>query len=179
MPATPTTEPTSLIAGDTARWLKSLPSYPASDGWVLSYTLVNAATRLVLPTTADGDSHQVSVPAATTAAWPAGNYDYRAAVTRAGDVFTVAAGRMTIQPAFGAAIDTRSHARRTLAAIESTLEGRASSATAEYEIADRQMKYIPLPELLTLRDRYRRDVREEERAAGIGLSGRIHVRFGP
>ena len=30
-----TTEPSSLTAGDTATWLKSLPDYPATDGWAL------------------------------------------------------------------------------------------------------------------------------------------------
>lgn len=183
MPTIPTSEPASLNAGDTARWLKALPSYPATDDWVLAYALVNAGQRIAFTATAQGSDHLVNVPAATTTAWAPGTYDYRASVIRAGDVFTVATGRITIEPAFGAAVDARSHARRTLQAIEATLEGRASSATAEYQIAGRQMKYIPVPELLTLRDRYRRDVRAEDAAdrikAGLGNPGRIYVRFGP
>jgi hypothetical protein len=70
-----------------------------------------------------------------------------------------------------------------LEAVNATLEGRATSATAEYEIAGRKIKYIPMPELLTLRDRLRRDVAAEDAAsdaaAGMPGKGRIYVRFGP
>lgn len=177
-----TTEPALIFAGDTARWLKSLADYPASAGWVLAYALVSAGQRYSFAATAQGDDHLVNVAAATTAAFVAGGYEYRGSVSKAGDVFTVSAGRITISPAFGVAVDARSPARRTLEAIEATLEGRASSATAEYQIAGRQMKYIPIPELLQLRDRYRLDVAGEDRAAqitkGLGNPGRIYVRFG-
>ena len=177
------TEPSSLNAGDTARWLKTLPDYPASAGWVLGYELVNAATRIAFSSTAQDEAHLVNVPAATTAAWAPGAYQWRARVALGADVCTVATGQITIQPAFGAAVDARSHARRTLEAIEATLEGRATSATAEYQIAGRSMKYIPVPELITLRDRYRAEVRQEDAAArmaaGQGNPGRIYVRFGP
>lgn len=177
-----TTEPALILAGDTAKWLKSLADYPASAGWVLSYALVSAAQRYTFAATAQGDDHLVNVTAATTAAYAAGGYEYRGTVSKAGEVFTIASGRLTISPAFGAAVDARSQARRTLEAIEATLEGRASSATAEYQIAGRQMKYIPIPELLQLRDRYRMDVAGEDKAAhiakGLGNPGRIYVRFG-
>ena len=183
MPPTNTTEPASLNAGDTARWLKTLSDYPASAGWVLGYELVSPANRYAFTATSVGDAHLVSVPAATTAAWVPGAYDWRARASLGADAFTVGSGRITIAPAFGAAVDARSHARRTLEAIEATLEGRASSATAEYQIAGRSLKYIPVPELLTLRDRYRQDVRAEDAAArvaaGLGNPGRIYVRFGP
>lgn len=179
---TPTTEPASLNAGDTARWLKSLVDFPASDAWVLTYTLVNAAQRITFTASAQGDDHLVNVPAATTAAWVAGAYDWRASVSKAGEVYTVASGRITIAPAFGAVVDARSQARRSLDAIEATLEGRASSSTAEYEIAGRRLKHIPVPELLQLRDRLRQDVRAEDAAAaaaaGLQSRGRVYVRFG-
>ena len=72
--------------------------------------------------------------------------------------------------------------RPALEAIEATLSGRATSATAEYEIAGRRLKYIPLPELITLRDRYRMDVAREDAAAQVGNGlpdkRRVLVRFG-
>lgn len=183
MPPIPTIEPASLNAGNTAKWLKTLPDYPAGEGWALAYVLVNGSNRLTFSASAQGDEHLVQVAANTTATWAAGAYDWRATVTRQGEVYTVGEGRITIEPGFGAAIDARSHARRTLQAIEDTLEGRATSATAEYQIAGRQLKYIPIPELLTLRDRYRQEVRDEDAAAriaaGLGNPGRIYVRFGP
>lgn len=182
MAVIPTTEPTSVNAGDTARWLKSLADYPASAGWVLTYTLVNATQRITFSATAQGDDHLVTVAAATTAAWAAGAYDWRATASLAGEVFTVGGGRISIAPAFSAAVDARSQARRSLDAVEATLEGRASSSTAEYEIAGRRLKHIPVPELLQLRDRLRMDVRGEDAAAavaaGLQRPGRVYVRFG-
>jgi hypothetical protein len=180
---TPTTEPASINAGDTAKWLIALPDYPASAGWVLTYTLVNAGQRVTFAATASGDDHLVNIPFAATAAWVAGEYDYRAVAGKTGELFTVRSGRIAVRPAFGAAVDARSQARRTLEAIEAVIEGRASSSTAEYQIAGRQLKHIPVPELLMLRDRYRADVRTEGEAsaiaAGLGNPRRIFVRFGP
>ena len=62
------------------------------------------------------------------------------------------------------------------------LQGRASSGVAEYQIAGRQLRHIPIPELLTLRDRLRMDVAREDAAnavaSGASVPGRIAVRFG-
>ncbi len=170
------------MAGDTAKWLKSLADYPATAGWVLSYTLVNSAQRYTFSASASGPDHLVSVPASTTANWVAGGYAWRSQVAYGGEVFTVGEGRVDIAAAFGAAVDGRSQARRQLEAVEAMLEGRATSAVAEYTVAGRQLKYIAVPELLTLRDRLRVDVAREDSAAraaaGLPSRGRIVVRFG-
>lgn len=177
------TEPASLIAGDTAKWLKVLPEYPASAGWGLSYELVNATTRIAFSGSASGDDHLVNVSAATTITWTPGAYTWRSRAALSGDVFTVGGGHIAVQSAFGAATDARSQSRRTLDAIDAVIEGRASSAVAEYSIAGRSLKNIPITELLALRDRYARMVRDENAAAaaaaGLGNPGRIYVRFGP
>ena len=72
---------------------------------------------------------------------------------------------------------------RALEAVESMLEGRASSATHRYEIAGRMLQNYPIPELLMLRDRLRQDVAREDAAAAMAAGraprGRIQVRFGP
>ena len=178
----PYTEPARIVAGDTAKWIKTLADYSAADGWVLSYTLVTAANRYTFNAAAAGTDHLATVDAATTSAWVAGDYAMRGQVTKAGEVFTVFTGRVTVDPAFGAAIDARSQLRRTLEAVEATLEGRASSAVAEYQIAGRMLKNIPLSDLLALRDRSRMDVMREDAAdraaAGLPVKGRITVRFG-
>ena len=178
--STPTTEPSTINPGDTVKWTKTLADYPASDGWVLSYELINSTTRYTFSAAASGANHAVTIPAATSAGYIPADYDWRARVSKSGEVFTVATGRITVAANFGEVSDVRSQARRTLQAIEDTLEGRASSATAEYEIAGRRMKYIPVSELLVLRDRYRMDVAREDAAqrsaAGLPNPGRIYVR---
>lgn len=179
----PTIEPTTANAGDTWRWTRTLADYPASAGWALSYTLINAAAKITINASASGDDHAVTVSAATTAGYAAGSYDWRARVSRAGEVYTVGEGRITMRNAFGGAtFDARSHARKTLEAIEAVIEGRASSEVSYYMIGNRQLRYMTPAELLTLRDKYRAEVAREDAAAAVaaGLPDkrRVFVRFG-
>lgn len=180
----PTIEPATVNAGDTVRWRRALPDYPASAGWVLTYTLLNAAGRITITASAHGDDHLVNVPAGTTAGWPDGDYAWRARVSGGGEVYTVGEGRMTVKPAFGAsALDTRSSARKALEAVEAYLADPNNIAAAQYEIAGRQLRRYTLPELWAHRDRLRLEVLREEQAerlaAGLPDLRRVFVRFGP
>lgn len=173
------TEPISIIPGDTAKWTRRLANYPASAGWALSYELLNASHRYEIHAVGAGDEYRVVVSAQTTQTYASGSYDWRARVTNADEVYTVDTGRITVAPSFAAVGDVRSHARRALDNIEAVLEGRATSATAEYEINGRRLKYIPLTELHAMRTKYQREVATEEGKSGPrGVSGRIMVRFG-
>lgn len=179
----PTTEPTTVNAGDTVRWTKSLADYPASSGWGLTYTLLNAAGKITITSTASGDAHAVHVPAATTANWAAGEYAWRAQATLAGDAYTVAEGRITVKPSFSAAtLDTRSSARKALEAVDAYLADPNNLAAAEYEIAGRQLRRHALADLWKHRDRLRFEVSREEAAArlasGLPDTRRVLVRWG-
>ncbi len=179
----PTTEPATVNAGDTVRWRRALPDYPASAGWTLTYTLLNAAGKITITASAHGDDHLVSVPAATTAGWAAGDYAWRAQVSKAGEVYTVADGRMTVRPSFAAStLETRSLARRALEAVEAYLADPNNLAAAQYEIAGRQLRRYTLPELWAHRDRLRMEVLREEQAerlaAGLPARRSVLVRFG-
>lgn len=169
----PTTEPAVLRAGDTAAWLLTLPEFPAGSGWSLEYTMINAGGKIAITSTPQGDAHSVRVLPATTALWSAGTYAWQCRVSNGTDAYTIGTGSIEIKPDLAglAASDQRSHADKVLAKIETWLETR-DPAVAEYEIAGRRMKYIPIAELLALRDRYRRDVRGQS-----GKSGRIYLRF--
>lgn len=180
---TPTTEPAALIAGDTAKWLKTIGDYPATEGWALAYTLINGTAKITFSATASGDDYLVNVPAATTAGWAAGSYSWRAQVTKAGEVFTVGTGTITVQASFGAAtLDNRSFARITLANIEDYLKDKSNLAAASYEIAGRKLDRIPRSELLAERDKFKAEVSREDAAnnAALGLPDkrRVYVRFG-
>lgn len=179
---TPTAEPISLLAGDTAKWLKSLPDYLASDGWVLSYVLANTITRITFTASAVDADHLVTVSAATTAAWTPGTYEWRSQASKTGEVFTVGSGSITVQPSFASAVDGRSHARKALANIEAYLENSANLAAAMYEIAGRRLQRIPLAELMAIRSRYQFEVAREAAASdvarGLPDKRRVMVRFG-
>lgn len=184
MATTPTTEPTTVNAGDTVLWRKTLQDYPASSGWVLAYTLLNTAGKIVITSAADGADHVVNVPAATTNAWSAGEYAWRAQVSNAGQVFTVGEGRITVRPSFDAAsLDTRSSARKALEAVQSYLADPNNISAAQYEISGRQLRRHTLAELWAHRDRLVFEVSKEDAAAraaaGLPTNSRVFVRFGP
>ena len=70
-------EPEKLTSGVTWKWNKTLSDYPANESWYLVYYLrKNGATATSCSATADGDTHLVTVAAATTAGYAAGVYDF-------------------------------------------------------------------------------------------------------
>jgi len=170
----PTAVPISLRAGDTATWRRSLADYPASDGWVLSYVLVKSGAQITITADAAGADHLITVVPATTVAWTPGVYAWQERVTQAGAIYTLATGTLEIIASFAAAttgLDARNHAQKTLDALEAWIE-RHDIAVAEYMIGDKRMQHIPIVDLLTLRDAYRREVRGQS-----GQSGRVYMRF--
>ena len=184
MTTTPTTEPARIIAGDTSKWLKTLADYPASAGWALVYTLINATAKITINATAQGDDHLATASAATTAAWEAGTYTWRAQVSKAGEVYTVGTGQIVVEPSFSVdTLDSRTPSKVMLDAVEAVMLKTASSNVQEYEIAGRRLKHYSMGELLQLRDRLRGEVAREQAATNAangtgGVPGRIYVRFG-
>lgn len=174
-------EPTTIHAGDTWEWTRTEAEYPAGT-WSLTYHLRNASAAYNVTATADGTTHSVSVPAATTATYKPGRYDWIARVTDGTDTFTVDTGSLTILPNLGAtgAQDGRSYERRVLDAIEAVLEGRASHDQASYSIGNRSLSRMSIAELMTFRDKFKAAVLKQEREArlakGLGVP-RVQVRF--
>lgn len=177
---TATTEPSSIIAGDTAKWLKTLTDYPASTGWSLAYMLVNAGSRYNFSGAMQSDSYLVTVAATVTATWAAGTYAWRAQVSKSGEVYTVGSGNIEIKASFASAIDTRSTAKIMLDNVNAALTKTASENVMRYMIAGRELFHYGIPELLQLRDRLTAEVARENIATSIangqGNPGRIQVR---
>ena len=181
----PDYEPASLRDGDTWKWTRTLPDYPAGT-WTLKYRFKNAtgATGFEIVATNVATVHTVNVPAATTVGYTAGAYTWVAWVEGgSSEVYTIGQGSMQLLPdyrsgAASAALDDRTHARKMLTAIEAWLESR-DPGVAEYEIAGRRMKYIPTAELLKLHSRYTNMVAAELNAAKVaqGLGGGRKIQF--
>lgn len=169
----PTLEPQSFRAGDLLVWTKSLPDYPANDGWSLAYTLINAAQKITINAVASGADFAVSVPAATTAPYAAGTYTWMARVTKALESYTVATGTMVIQPNLAtlSIYDGRSHAQTMLEAIEAAFEGRASSLQLETEINGRRIRSYSPSELIEWQSFFKAQVAKEANAASIARTG--------
>ena len=122
---------------------------------------------------ARGEAILRSMPGGTSTAWP---IVVRTAVMDEIVSACVREGAKTVLPSFAAAVsglDARTHAQKTLDALEAWIESR-DMGVAEYQIGDKQLKSLSIPDLLKLRDRYRREVRE---SVGPKKSGRVQLRF--
>jgi hypothetical protein len=172
-PAESITVPLRLTAGD-AFAASATPSPPYDDeAWGHTLTLIAAGLRFAVPGVLADGVVTFSVAAAN---WPAGRYQWHYSVNDGASRHTLATGAIDVTPDTSAAFDPRTHARRTLDAIEAYLQNSDYSA-ARTRIADRELQTIPIPELLTLRDKYRAEVRTEEVAAGLRPVARILTRF--
>lgn len=166
----PTTEPTELRAGDTWAWTITNADYPAGT-WTLKYSLVKRGGGVykTITATASGTDHAVTVAKATTAGYAAADWDWVASVTNGTARYTLDSGTLKVLPDIEAATsgyDTRTHAVKTLAALEAWIEAR-DIGVAEYEIAGRRLKTIPIDQLIKLRSVYRIEVNAEQRRANI------------
>lgn len=181
---TATKEPSRVTAGDSISWLKSLGDYPATAGWALAYTLINSAAKITINATASGADHLVSVTAATSAAWAAGNYTWMATATLGAERHTVAQGALVIAPNLAAAttFDTRTSAKKALEQINTLLETYGAKAYMQsYEINGRRQQFQTPGDFLAFRSKLMAEVAREDNAARIatGLSSKnqLMVRF--
>lgn len=166
--------PASVTAGLTFERTICLERYPAGV-WALSAVL-RGPGALNLSSTAEATQHKISVDAVTTSGWVPGRYSYSVRVTNGVFVHEVEAGALDILPDLNAQTpghDGRSHAERTLDAIEAVLERRATLDQERYRINNRELYRTPIAELIKLRSLYRSEVqRERQRARGDKLFGR-------
>lgn len=181
----PTNEPKQLRAGVTWEWTREdLTDYPAST-WTLKYWFKktgSSGANFSITATADGNSFDVTVLAATTATYTAGDYTWVALVTSGAETREVDKGTLELLSRYDAAanLDDRTHAAKVLDAIEAVIEGRASLDQKSYTIGTRSLERMPLPDLLKFRDTYRGEVYAEEQAEAVRNgkgSGQVVVRL--
>lgn len=167
---TPNQTPAELVAGDTWEWLREYAEYSAATHTAVAY-LENEAAAYSVTSAASATAFRFTATAAATVGYRPGRYRVRIVVTRTADSarFSVEAGWLELlpDPAAAGTKDWRSHARRTLDAIEATIEGRASTDQSAMTINGRSLSRTPIPELLQLRKEYRADVQREETAERI------------
>jgi len=190
MPGMNTAEPTSLRAGDSARWTKSLAAHPASAGWQLHYRLVPRAggSAHSIAASAEGDDYAVSLSVSATSLYVAGEYTLVGYVEWGADEalerITVHTSTLSVLPDLTttANLDGRTPAQQIVEAIDAWLSGRKGWA-GEKALGDRSIKDHPLPDLMRLRDYYAAQARSDQAAqnltAGIGIGGgsRVMVRM--
>lgn len=174
--------PSTLQVGLSWEWDAAFSDYPAST-WTLVYTLINSTHKITVTASADDDDFSVAVAAATTAGYNSGTYSYQATVTDQTDVYLVEEGTATVNPSFSAAttLDTRTHVKTTLDAIEATIAGKASNDQQMVMIGGRQITSWSPSELLKWRavykSEYAAELKKERIANGLASGTKIKVRF--
>lgn len=184
MPDIPNSEPSEIAAGDLATWKISDSDFPAGDSWELTYALVKSGTLIEITASADGDDHLVSEASATTASWTPGTYKYQGYFTKSGARYLRREGTIKILPDFASqssGYDDRSHVKKTLDALESMIEGKASKAQAGRVVGGEILADMPIHRLIEWRDKYKGYYESEQQAEAIkkgeGHGGNILVRF--
>ncbi len=174
--------PSTLQVGLTWEWDASFSDYPAST-YTLVYTLINSTSKITITASADSDDYSIAVAPATTAGYTAGDYKYQTTVTDGTDTYLVEDGNVTITPSFaaGTVLDTRSHVKITLDALEATIEGKASSDQQLLMVGGRQIMSWSPTELLKWRSQYKTEYTAELNKArqdkGLTSGRKIKVRF--
>jgi hypothetical protein len=184
----PTTEPARVVAGDTLTWSKSLSDYPATI-WTLKYRGINAAGKFDITATASGTDYLITVTAAASSAWVAGDYAWTAWVEKGSgptaERVTVGSGTITVAANIATlnTLDARTDAAKILDQLMAAYKSYTASngLVAEYEIAGRRMKYRSAADILEQIDRWKATVAAEKRAeriaAGLGGGNKVLVRF--
>jgi hypothetical protein len=184
----PTAEPAFVVAGDTVKWTRSLADYPASDGWVLKYRLINAAGNVDIVSTASGADHLVNVAASTTDNWAPGTYAWAAYVERSGERYTVDSGTIVVRPdlaAQAAGFEARSNARQILEQLETAFKDyvvNGQGLVQRYTIGGREMWFRSSKDFVQQIEYWRKQVQDEASfdsvARGLGNPRRLFARFG-
>ena len=190
MATIPTIEPQTLALGDTVKWNRDdLSDYPAPT-WTLTYWLYNATKSYSVVATANGVNHSVVITAATSAAYVAGTYTWKAFVTTGSgstaERYEVDSGTFIIQanPAIlvsNAGLDDRSHVKKVLDAIRAVIEDRASKDQESFSIAGRSLSRTSIDDLLKFERKYTAlyaaELRDKKLARGERPGGRILIGF--
>lgn len=158
-----------FAVGGDFQFTTSLPDYPASAGWVLNhrFLLKSGAGAISLASTASGDDHLTSVPAATTAAWVPGLYTWASWVTKSGQVVNIDTGEITLLPdprTAAGGLELRTDAQQALDAVRAMLRGVATAGQRSYTINGRSLERYSISELMTLESKLARDVQIERQA---------------
>ncbi len=177
MSSIPIGEQNRFVAGDTVQWQITDTDFPSDDGWTLTYYFLRSGSRQTVAATAQTDgSHLVTITAAASALWAAGKHSYTGIFSKGTERYTRRSGEVEvlIDPAastYSGGYDYRTHAQVCLDAIEAVLEGRATAEHESFQIQTpqgaRAVRFIPIAELIKLRDTYRAEVQRERDAAGL------------
>lgn len=180
----PSTEPTTLVRGDSTKWTKAISQYLPADGWTLTYYFVSSlgASNVVGSNNGDG-TWLVTVATTDSLKLGAGLWQWAAVLTKAAERITIEQGELEVLNGFATAssagFDSRSMARQQLDAVEALILARTTGGlVTSVSINGRSVSNEPIATLIQLRDDLRQRVKIEEGGSAAGLGRQIRVRYG-
>jgi hypothetical protein len=185
-----TVEPERILAGYSIAWRRTLAKFPASL-YSLNYLFrhnTSAFARSFVASPDGASSYLVSLTAGDTAPFPDGSYTLTGFITddaTGGDVVkeVVFDGQLRVLPdPLGAKGDLRSHARKMVDLLRSTLEKLAAGTINSASVNGKNYTQKNLAEVRAELARYEEILLNEEQAARIGGDinpNRILIRFTP
>lgn len=181
--------PQTIHAGDSVQWIEPPTDDRSQASWgSVLWLRFNAANEaLTITGTAVAIGWQFEISATTSAGMDAGTWYWQRRITQASQSITVGTGSLVVEPSLAysgsaAAFDGRSQARKDLEAVQAAIRAIISGgAVSEYMIGTRRLKKMPLPDLIMLEDRLKREVVREDRAQaianGLGDPRKVNIRF--
>jgi len=186
--------PATIRAGDTIRWRDgatrdNLGNTIDAASWTLTYylrtnTAAEGATVVGVP---DGSAWELTIAAAVSAGFAAGQWFWQAVATKGSDAVTLGAGQLEVLAALDfsgtpGAFDGRTQLQKDLEAVQATIRAMvAGGAVAEYAIGSRRLKKMELADLLALESKLKGEVKREQaaqlQANGLGNPHNLFVRF--
>lgn len=175
-----------IRAGDTVHWERACNDYPPSEGYALAYAFVSrdATFQVNGSMIATGSqNYEITIPAATTAAWAPGWYRWQAYINdKAGNRYTIGEGKVEVLPnlqALPAGFDERESDEITLDNINALIQGKSTSDVKEYRVFERELQHYSWKELLNLKSVFEQRVRALRIRRGEVLPKRtVGVSFG-
>lgn len=181
----PTTEPGDLVIGELWAWKRpDLAAIYDPTLYTASY-IANKESAEVESFTLDTSGDEFTVSEADTATiCSSGQYRWELFIARTSDGarLQVSSGYWIIAADLSSgAADNRTHAKKTLDAIEAVIQGTATKQQASMAIAGRAMSLRSYEELRQMRTDYRAEVESERQREllkqGKGGSTKILTRF--
>lgn len=150
----PTSEPITIVAGDTLKWTRALDDWSYAAGWRLTYELRGASSLTVVATAdTDGIGHSITAAAIDTGKLAPGQYRWYARVGNGSEVYTVGSGILTVEPnpSSAHAGDLVENEENELALINAQIKELLASPMESYSTAQRSANYRKLMDLYVLR----------------------------
>lgn len=186
--------PAQIRAGDTIKWrddagVDNLGNEITSTSWTLTYYLrTNTASEgATVVGSAYGTGWELTIAAATSAGFDAGQWYWQAIATSGSEKVTLGAGQLEVLAALSytgtpGAVDGRTQLEQDLAAVQAAIRSLISGgAVQQYSIGNRSLSRYSLSDLMALESKLKAEVKREQMAQlmanGLGNPHNLFVRF--